>query len=525
MSIGNVSKIDGIKPSYVPAPSQKQGLQETSLSQQVIHPVNSTINSTSSRDSEHPPISNQKNQLETTKLNFQKITPMPSGEGQFEPTKSIRSSPKNNSPKISPKKDAKLSPKNTIEMSPKVSPKNNIKVSPKASPKNKSLMSSTEEEKTSDIPKEQMEPIGPATKSIKIPLEKDEMSPQTPKEIELEPATKSVKTSPKNSSSESEEGPVIPKDQRDRYLLQKDSESSEAIVREHLPYAECLTKIPDFYEALHTGINVELSPSEKKAMDQFRTNLNFDEVKGVFCKTIEEVNGVFCNRETGTMFYLKEVIKGNEKELVLCFSGLGGMRNQIDKKDGKARGLLNQLDKSLSDPDTKSAIKDFLGLKTDASKEAMKIGNEFKKLVDEFAKNTDIGKGNVIRYRESGTIVGHSHGGALAQCAAMSSGLRGVVFNSRPVGAWARKQLEVNGANTPEITAFVNSGDWVSDTNGAVQILANGSGRLFDGPHDLSTVTYVVPKPETKQSAKEWHNNLLKSFLSEDKKDVNNKRL
>ncbi len=91
------------------------------------------------------------------------------------------------------------------------------------------------------------------------------------------------------------------------------------------------------------------------------------------------------------------------------------MRNQIDS--GKVRGPIDGLDKFISDSDTKSAVKDFLGMKNQATKEAIDVGNAFKTLVDSFVsvdnleKDTEIDKGKSKKKDNvkwsSGTIVGH----------------------------------------------------------------------------------------------------------------------
>ncbi len=331
----------------------------------------------------------------------------------------------------------------------------------------------------------------------------------------------STKTEPKkvdlNSVNSVDEDQFnIPKVQdkpSERILLKKDNTgTTEKIAKEHIDYANFLE--PTFNEIFHLK---DLGDSQAK--DNFRSEmakLGFKE---------DPETGVFHNKKTGTLFYLavKSINFGNG-ELVLCFPGLGSIGNRSHFNNNERKKIMNQKTqekegslalagkvlKSFGDADCQEMLKDFFGKKTKASDDAMQIGIAFKSLLTAMEKEQD--KPN---YKP--TIIGHSNGGGLAQCAAAAAGVKGVVFNSRPVGAEARKKLnELNkpddgGEKRQNITAFVNKGDWVSSKSGAVQRLVRMTSflRTSGGPVDLANTTYLVPKlQKKKETCVDSHNNL-----------------
>ncbi len=105
----------------------------------------------------------------------------------------------------------------------------------------------------------------PATKSIKSGQKDIKSSPTSPKEIIGDDLASS------KSKNEGLDALPPPKDQMGRSLLKTDEKSSREIVQNHLPYANCLNlkKIPSYENALHTGMNYQLTSSEEKAMTTF----------------------------------------------------------------------------------------------------------------------------------------------------------------------------------------------------------------------------------------------------------------
>lgn len=128
----------------------------------------------------------------------------------------------------------------------------------------------------------------------------------------------------------------------------------------------------------------------------------------------EDDRGGFYNKGTGALFNLAYNEKTNE--LALCFHGL----TNEDKLQGEI--ITPKLKKEIQLKNKLYAALDWLGTITPIGVEAIKLGQ----ILDESTRNNNL----------NAVVIGHSHGGGLAQCAALANGLKGVVFNSRPVGAW-----------------------------------------------------------------------------------------
>lgn len=208
-------------------------------------------------------------------------------------------------------------------------------------------------------------------------------------------------------------------------------------------------------------------------------------------------NGMFYNPKTGTSFIV--VIDKATKEISVCFGGLGSEGNIKDKSAhllGARMGIAN----------TSAATKDFLGGVPDAAKEAMQLGVFFR----------EAAKGHGYKP----VMVGHSHGGGLAACAADAAGIDGVIFNGRPVGAGVRKALEkfksedtTNASSQAEnkITAFVTDKDWVAHQDGILRTVA-GILKKDKRPASLAHETWSVPKP--KGNAINRHNDICGPFVT-----------
>lgn len=150
------------------------------------------------------------------------------------------------------------------------------------------------------------------------------------------------------------------------------------------------------------------------------------------------------DKKTGLKFHI--VIDAKTKEVSVCFYGLG-------------------MGKTTGNKGIKAALKDFLGGKPKAALLAREVGAKVQNICN------DLGFTPVM--------VGHSHGGGLAQFAAASNGIKGVVFNSRPLGIGLKKMLMKEGKinNENNIYHFSGKGDPLTD-NKFFNLLAKGIKKL-----------------------------------------------
>ena len=167
-----------------------------------------------------------------------------------------------------------------------------------------------------------------------------------------------------------------------------------------------------------------------------------DKLKTLGFKVDDERN--YYNLKTGNMLNLVYDKKNNE--VVVCFMGLGNEDDLIiDDKDKAAVGSKNVL----------AAAEDSMGGISRATLEAIQIGAILK----EAFHDTDV----------TPVLIGHSHGGGLAQAGALANGIKGVVFNSRPLGAGVRRYIGQSkvAKNAENLTAFSGRGDWLSGSRAA----------------------------------------------------------
>lgn len=149
--------------------------------------------------------------------------------------------------------------------------------------------------------------------------------------------------------------------------------------------------------------------------------------------------GNYYNTETGNMFNL--IYDKEKNEIIVCFMGLGN------------QGSLSISDQEKEDIGSASvftAAADWLGAIPAATKEAIKIGAILKKAT----KGTDL----------TPVLVGHSHGAGMSQAGAAANGIKGIAFNSRPMGAGTRRYIGQAriAKNAKHITTFSGKGDWLS---------------------------------------------------------------
>lgn len=143
-------------------------------------------------------------------------------------------------------------------------------------------------------------------------------------------------------------------------------------------------------------------------------------------------NGYYSDAKTGTV--LRLVIDPASKEICVSFYGL---RMGDDETRNKVYGK-NVL----------AGFREFIGDVPDAALQAAQIGALMKSIAEE--------KGY------EAVMLGHSHGGGLAQVAALANGLKGVVFNARPMGAGVRRRYKDQiQQNAEKIVSFSGKGDWL----------------------------------------------------------------
>jgi hypothetical protein len=192
----------------------------------------------------------------------------------------------------------------------------------------------------------------------------------------------------------------------------------------------------------------------------------------------KDAKGNFYDVKTGTSFNL--ICNGDQKngkapEIVICFMGLGN-HNFFEITDE---------DKALIQKESlKAAGADWFGGIPPSARQAIEMGKVLKELTEGSGLNP--------------VMVGHSHGGGLAQTGAVANGIKGVAFNSRPMGAGTRRYIGQSkiAKNAESITVFSGKGDWLSGTK-VINVLSVIFERLTGIPVPRSVGTgYHLPKLE-----------------------------
>lgn len=148
----------------------------------------------------------------------------------------------------------------------------------------------------------------------------------------------------------------------------------------------------------------------------------------------------FYNSKTGIIFRL--AYDSENQELSISFLGMGNEKLLRDKDHRPIKGIKSKIGKK----QLNHVIRESFGGVPPSAIEAIKIGKILKTCAEEV--------------KAAPVVTGHSHGGGLAQCAAIASGIKAVVFNSRPVGAGMRKYIaraigkKTFVMRTKEITSF-----------------------------------------------------------------------
>jgi hypothetical protein len=257
-------------------------------------------------------------------------------------------------------------------------------------------------------------------------------------------------------------------------------EKGRKIAREYLRYAGYMEgdklkgdRSPGFEKVVWNGYHIA-SKGLKERKNGALENI-IQRVKSLGFH--EDSRGDFYDTKTGTIFNIIYDVSDKENpEVIFCFKGLRNERH-LDVS-GKTRRKVGMEAK-------KAAFKESIGGIPQASLQVMEIG---KILKDEG------GRGKL-----KAVAIGHSHGGGLAQIAALTGGIKGVVFNSRPMGAKIRRRIgkETIQENVPQIVAFSGKGDFLTHTK-IINKTASVVRKLkIPLPRTLGT-GYNLPKAENR---------------------------
>lgn len=224
-------------------------------------------------------------------------------------------------------------------------------------------------------------------------------------------------------------------------------------------------------------------PDELK--EKFRALIE-DKIKGEMGFK-EDAQGKFYNTETGTIFTIVyDTTDKQHPEIIFCFEGLGNEGNLCPISKEKQKEMEEHKDQ-VGKESVKGAVADYFGGIPPSARQAMDLG----KMLSTFGEENNI----------TPVVVGHSHGGGLAQCAAAANGIKGVVFNSRPMGAGVRRYIGQKKIreNSENIIAFSGKGDFLSH-NRALNVLGVLTERIlgFRIPRTVGK-GYNLPPADTPQ--------------------------
>ncbi len=179
-----------------------------------------------------------------------------------------------------------------------------------------------------------------------------------------------------------------------------------------------------------------------------------------------DYSNCFYSEKTGTCIRLNYDME--ERTIVIGIMGLGN----------EEKATLNETDAdALAWSSARGTAHNFIGGINANVTEAIELGKALKEACN----------GSSIKP----VIAGHSHGGMLAQCAAVANGLEASVFNSEPMGAGVRRYIRSNVGNTAfaenaeKITAFSVKGEWLGGT------------RIFNILSVLAERILGIPVPRT----------------------------
>ncbi len=188
----------------------------------------------------------------------------------------------------------------------------------------------------------------------------------------------------------------------------------------------------------------------------------------------KDMQGNFYHLGTGTIFNI--IFDSERSELIFAFMGLN--KGDLLSIDGKLKNDLNSQSQY-------AAIYDLMGFDHSAITQVIDIGSKMKKLT----------KGTSIKP----VMVGHSHGGGLAQVAALANGLKGIIFNSRPLSHATVNRIGLSNSDLSEneknIATFTVKGDWLTD-HSIISQIGNLFGNMGISPPKNYGVGYLLPRPQ-----------------------------
>lgn len=231
-------------------------------------------------------------------------------------------------------------------------------------------------------------------------------------------------------------------------------ELRETILRDNLSYAAYmyggakkrdLEETRDAMQFTVDVVNNNVLYWKAKPIDDAKNQVLLNIAKGCLEMGFQvDEAGNFYHLETGTIFNLVYDLK--KQEVAICFMGLGNAIRLSVPEDQQ---------KKINSAALKATISNSVGHVPQAISQAMRIGRLMKNKIAETGIQP--------------VMVGHSHGGVLAQAAAIANGLKGVVFNPEPVGIGTKAAIdkrigvEKRKAFAKRVTAFSVKGDWLSD--------------------------------------------------------------
>lgn len=273
------------------------------------------------------------------------------------------------------------------------------------------------------------------------------------------------------------------------------SDVRNSMINEHFRYAAYMYMgfSPDIqYDGNEKGVLLS-APSNISSPIQARIYHKhtpiLKEITSIFIHTMGfkiDPNGNYYHTETGTCFNLIYDIE--RREIIVCFMGLNTYHHLTIEDSEK-----KQLDKASK----YAAVSEVLGYTPSSIPQAIQIGKVLKEFSGDATHLTSI-------------MVGHSHGGGLAQTASVANGLKAIIFNSRPIGSAAKNLIgqELINQHSNKITAFSVKGDWLTDKQSTLSISS-----IFENVLGVSNIGqgYFLPNLD-KETQWTNHGGFYRSF-------------
>ena len=276
--------------------------------------------------------------------------------------------------------------------------------------------------------------------------------------------------------------------------LDKTNKEHQEIAKKNIHYANYVysdkdlieTKNPnDAFYSLNKGYRID-KEGKTNGLKQPQMNENHENIVNNLLKIpgikFDDKSGYFYSEKTGSIFHL--IANPTNQEICMCFLGL--------KNEKRLTGLDEKQQSKIKSLQHSSITEEITRGVSSSSIEAIKLGKILKESLNESEHKP--------------VVVGHSHGGGLAQAAAAGAGIKGVVFNSRPMGAGTRRFIGQKkiAKNSKEITAFSSKGDPLSATR-VINILAVIFERItgVPVPRTIAGNAYEIPTDITKMKGRE----------------------